>query len=199
MAVRDWNTLREVAAQGYSDGVVCLATIETVERSNQPGVYNPLNEADAGRAARLLVDSALTRLHIFVCRGFAPIRHPDDLHLRAAIDFLKQPGRLDEEHEQDHRKNLVKAVKLFDEADRDPRLARLNYMRHKLIAHMARYDEKVGRPTYDDLFGFSRLTTQIWERLSFGAGTVMINLEYQIEAYRESADAFWSKWEQPKA
>lgn len=198
MAVDDWGTLREVAAQGYTDGIMCLATIEIVERSNKPEIIDRLYDADAGRAARIFVDSALTRLHIYVCRAFAPARHPDDLHLRTAINFLKQPGRLDEEEWPERRTDLAEAVRMFDEAAADPRLARLKHMRDKLIAHMARYDESViTKPTYNDLFGFAKLTAGIWERLSFGAGTVMIEIDHQVDAYRESADAFWSLWEGP--
>jgi hypothetical protein len=194
MAVNDWDTLCDVAVQGYTDGIMCLATIETVERSNKPEIIDRLNDANAGRAARIFVDSALTRLHIYVCRAFAPARHPDDLHLRAAIDFLKVSGRLDERPEG--RTDLAEAVRLFDEATTDPRLARLKHMRDKLIAHMARYDENVvAKPTYNDLFGFAKLTAGIWERLSFGAGTMMVEIDHQVDAYRESANAFWSQWE----
>ncbi|MER9665976.1 hypothetical protein [Mesorhizobium sp. M0203] len=80
MAVQDWNTLRGVAEQGYADGVMCLATVETVERWNKSKVIEPLLDADAAHAASILLDGALTRLHIFVCRGFAVARK-DDLHL----------------------------------------------------------------------------------------------------------------------
>ncbi|MER8525217.1 hypothetical protein [Mesorhizobium sp. M0494] len=197
MAVQDWDALREAAGQGYADGIMCLATIETVERSNNEELIERLHDADAARAARILIDGALVRLHIFVCRGFSPARHADDLHLRTAIDFLKEPGRLDEEPLLWRRTDLAEAIRLFELAAADPRLVRLKHMRDKLIAHMARYDETIiAKPTYNDLFDFTRLTAQIWERLSYGAGTAMVKLRHQVKAYSESADAFWSRWEE---
>jgi hypothetical protein len=86
-------------------------------------------------------------------------------------------------------------VQLFDQAEADPRLASLKHMRDKQLAHWARPTPGVPLPLYNELFGFTRLTCEISEQLSFGAGTVMITLETQVEAYRESADAFWSRWE----
>ena len=50
-------------------------------------------------------------------------------------------------------------------------------------------------PMYKELFEFTEMTCAIWEQLSFGAGAVKFEVSNQIDAYRESADAFWSKWE----
>jgi len=55
--VKDWNTLRQVACQDYSDGIVGLATIEIVECSNRPSVIGPPNDAEAGRAATIMRDA----------------------------------------------------------------------------------------------------------------------------------------------
>lgn len=195
MAISNWHTLKEAARQGYSDGILCLATIEIVERLNQQPVEQALNEADAGGIARILRDSALIRMHLYLCRAFAPCRSADDWNLRAAIEFLEKPGRIEEEPVTERRSDLYEAVRLFDEASDDPRLKSLKHMRDKLIAHLAVYDESIPRPRYDDLFNFARTTAKIWERLSFGAGTCMIEIEHQIDGYRESSDALWSVWE----
>src|SRR5262249_34963687 len=149
--------------------ISCLATIEIVERANQPAVISALNEADAGRVALMLRDAMLVRMHLFVCRAFAPTKHPDDRHLRAAVDFLRQPGRIEEEPWPEKRKDLGEAIRLFAKAETDPRLRSLKHMRDKLIAHIATYDESVPRTRFQDLFGFARQTAEIWERLSFGA------------------------------
>lgn len=198
MAVSDWNTLREVAGSGYSDAIVCLATIEIVERSNRGSVIEPLDRVQAGRAARILVDGALFRLHLFVTRAYAPSRHPDDLHLRSAIGFLKTAGRLEEidaENWLEKRHRLEEAIRGFDLLANDVRLTKLKHMRDKLLAHMARPDDTVPIPRYDDLFSFARATCAVWEHLSYGAGSVMIDLHHQLTAYVESADAFWGRWE----
>lgn len=196
MTVQSWNSLREAAQQGFFDGVVCLATIEIVERSNRGQVIEPLTAASAGLAARVLVDSALARMHLFVCRAYAPVskKYDDDTHLRAAIEYLA-PEKIAEQQWPSEREALREAVALFKMASNDARLLSLTHMRNKLIAHLGHYDETIPRPRYNDLFGFTRETARIWECLAQGAGIVALDLESQVISYRESAEAFWSVWE----
>lgn len=193
--VSDWKRLKEVAGQGYREAILCLASIETVERSNRLGVIKPLQEREADRAARLLIDAVLFRVHIHVVRAFSPVRHGDDLHLRAALGFLRQPDRLFGVQCPEDRADLERAIALFDAAASDARLSSLKHMRDKMLAHWAKPNPDVPSPRYNDLFGFTRKTCEIWERLSFGAGTVRIELSTQIETFRKSADALWSIWE----
>lgn len=201
--MKDWPTLKQVAAAGYADGIVCLAAVELVERLNNPGVYGPINEAGAGRAGRLLADSVLFRLHIFLTRAYAPVAYGDDRHLRAAIEFLT-PERIAEtqyygpdgelEPWVERQQYLAAAVQKFSELAKDPRLGRLKHMRDKMLAHWAVPDPDTPLPSYNDLFGFARDTAEVWERLSYGAGQVMIPIANQVDAYIESADAFWAVW-----
>lgn len=194
MSILDWNTLRQVAAQGYNDGIVCLATIAVVERANRTEVIAPLEDEEAGRAAKLLIDSALFRLQMFVVRAFGIVRK-NDRHLRAAIEFLERPGRLDEERWPERRVDLEEAIRLFNEVASDPALDRLKHLRDKQLAHFSEMNPQFPLPTYNDLFGVTRKTAEVWERLSFGAGTVLVKLDHQIDAYRESAEAFWGRWD----
>lgn len=193
--VSDWACLKEVAAQGYNDAIVCLGSIETVVRSNRPSVIEPLQRCEGGRSARLLIDAALFRVHIYVVRAFAPVRYADDLHLRAAIEFLKVPGRLSEIQDVEDRGNLEQAILLFDKASADARLVKLTHLRHKMLVHWAAPDPSIPIPTYNDLFEFTRLTAKIWECLAFGTRTMTVDLSAPVEAYQESADSFWSVWE----
>jgi len=198
MAVTDWEELGEVAKAGFSDAMAAAGSIEVVERSNRPSVYEPLEVRDGGRAAKLLVDAALFRVHIFAVRAFdRPFKTGDDLNLRAAIDFLQHPGRI-EEAPDFRRGDLNTAVTLFGEADADPRLRPLRLMRNKLLAHVARYDLEGAGPTYNDLFGFTARVGLIWQALSHGTGIHNLTLASQTVAYVESAEAFWSPWEEPR-
>ncbi|NEK15057.1 hypothetical protein [Rhizobium leguminosarum] len=190
-AVKDWNTLTSIANQGYADGLECLASIDLLERANAPKVIAGVNEDGLALTLRLLVNSTLFRLHVFVVRAFAEVRHPDDRHLRAAITFLQQNGRLDEVPWPVHRERLEKAIWVFDRALVDERLARLKHMRNKQLAHFAIY-ETDGGPNYTDLFEFAKLTASIWEHLGYGAQQIMIDMEDQLKAYRRSAETFWS-------
>ncbi|CAN7641416.1 hypothetical protein LJR245_004951 [Rhizobium leguminosarum] len=190
-AVCDWSTLNEIAAQGYSDGLECLASVDALERSNAASVVAGVNKADLALTFRLVVNGMLFRLQIFIVRAFAEVKHEDDRHLRAAINFLKEPGRLREVQSAVHRERLEKAIWMFDRALADDRLTRLKRMRDKQMAHFARY-ERAGGPTYVDLYEFAALTASIWEHLGCGTQQIMIDMEDQMKAYRRNAEAFWS-------
>lgn len=187
--------LREVAVQGYADAILCLASIEIVERSNVSAVLDRVNDSGAGRAARLFIDGALFRLHLFVTRAYAPVRYPGDLHLHAAINFLKCNPAVIDDFPAEKRRHFTEAVKLFERALEDNRLAKLKQMRDKLLAHWAEPDLSTPLPRYVELFGFTNETCVIWEHLSYGVGTVSIELVHQVGPYRDSANAFWSRWE----
>ncbi len=194
--VTSWEILKEVADQGYSDGLSILKLIETIERSNKPLLLEKLEENGIAEVNFLLRYAALISIHIIVVRAFSLSIRTDDLHLRPAIDFLRH--RLDEaKNEGCCGTNLAEAIKLFDVADKDPRLPILRHMRNKELAHLARYGDTVKRSTYNELFGFCRDTSKIWEELS--AGLVFVDLidpmDDEINEYREVADTFWSKWE----
>lgn len=193
--INSWDDLREAANHGYSDAITVLATIEIIERSNRPPLLEEINRADAGPAVRMLRDAAFQRVQLIIVRAFGPVRHADDIHLRAAIDFLREPGRLHEEKRPDRRNDLNRAITLFDAAAADPRLSTLKHMRDKEIAHWARYGDGKARPLIHELFGFAKETCLVWQQLSFGAGTDMIEVDDQIDLYRDAAEAFWSRWE----
>lgn len=192
--VKDWETLRKVAKQGFSDGIMCLATIQIVERSNRSSVIEPLNQAQASRAARILVDASLVQLHLYLVRAFARVSHDDDLHLHAAINYLRTADIKEHVWHPPLRDDLRTAIELFEIAKQDPRLAELKRLRDKRIAHLGKYDEE-DAPTYNDLFGFAHVVAEIWERLAWGTGIVSLSISSQVEAYIESAEAFWSHWE----
>lgn len=205
--MQDWPTLKQVAAAGYTDGIICLAAVELVERLNNPAVHGPINEAGAGRAGRLLADSVLFRLHIFLTRAYAHVAREDDRHLRAAIEFLT-PERIAEEQYYgpnglepwvERQQHLGDAVQKFNALAKDPRLERLKHMRDKMLAHWAVPAADIDRPSYNDLFGFARDTAEVWERLSYGTGVVSIPIANQVVAYIESADAFWAVWRERDA
>ncbi|MBE1503095.1 AbiU2 domain-containing protein [Rhizobium viscosum] len=197
-AVKDWNTLNSIAVQGYADGLECLASVDLLERANAPEVIAGVNKDGLALTLRLLVNSTLFRLHVFVVRAFAEVRHPDDRHLRAAITFLKEDGRLGDVPWPVHRQRLEKAIWIFDRALIDQRLARLKHMRNKQLAHFAIYETE-GGPTYTDLFEFATLTASIWEHLGYGTQQIMIDMEDQMKAYRRSAETFWSAFQRATA
>jgi hypothetical protein len=190
-AVLDWNTLRGVARQGYQDGLECLASIDLLQRMNAAEVIARINKGRLAQTLDLIVKGTLFRLHVYVVRAFAKVQYEDDRHLASAIDFLRQPGRLDDIPWPIHRERLESAIRRFDLAIVDSRYQRLKLMRDKQLAHFAEYD-RTGGPTYTDLYEFAGVAAAIWEDLAFGSQVIMIEMELQMKAYRKSNDSFWS-------
>ena len=190
--LKNWNDLREVALSGLHDAVECLAAIEIVERGNRPEVVHELARQGALEAANHMRDATLSRLHLIVCRAYAPTKHADDRHLRTAIDFLK----LRAEEEKDHylQGRLLKAVDLFGAAENNPRLGKLTKMRNKLLAHITRPKRQIEIATYRDLFDVTALTVDVWVELACGAGQATLPLDFFLEDYRKSLESLWSRW-----
>lgn len=95
-ALRNWNDLRHVAVRCLNDAVECLASIEIVERGNRPDTVDTMAKAGAFQAAIHMRDAALFRIHVIVCRAFAPVNNLDDRHTRTAIDFLRPTPKKDD-------------------------------------------------------------------------------------------------------
>ncbi len=193
-AIDNWNDFGEAALLGYSDAVLTMAMVETIERSNAKSCIGAIEDDKAGRAAQLIRDALSFRLHMFIVRAFIPVSRKDDLHLRAAIEFLERLPSLDDLGPSVDPERLQWAVSTFQGVQGSDRLERLKKMRDKRLAHMARYDERE-RPTYNDLFYLAKMTSGIWENLARGAAAMHLEVGTQVIAYRRSADRFWSKFD----
>lgn len=197
--ISDWNTLRALAIQGYNDGIVCLATILTIERyMTRRDVTSQLWITGADKAADVLVQGAFFRLHLLISRAFAKIRkNSGDLHLRVAMNFLAEEGRLDDVSDPSQRGQLARVLAQYQALDNDPRLKRILHMRNKLLAHWAKRDPSIELPDAFELFAFARETANVWENLAAGSGGMLSPMEDQVEEYRKSAEVFWSAWNLP--
>jgi hypothetical protein len=171
--------------------------VDTVVRWNTPACRSEIEKTKAGLTAQLIIDALLFRTHIFITRAFSHVGRPDDRHLRAAIEFLQRQYPLEGMlHPQDPER-LKWAISAFESASQDSRLARLKKMRDKQLAHMASYDKEKG-PTINDLFDMAKLASDIWENLAIGSATIFISVDVQLNAYKRSADIFWSKWDESR-
>ena len=182
-----------MAHRGYLDGIDTLACIEILERGNSPKVIEQIIAAGAGEAAGLIRDSLFGRVHMNVMRAYDPVRKGDN-HRRVAFEIVRKPGGLDLAPTKRQRADLTKAIKLWNGADADPRLKILRHLRNKFVAHLSEPNKQIPIPRIRELFGFAKKTCEIWERLSFGTGVVMIELSHQTEAYSESAESCWAVW-----
>jgi hypothetical protein len=194
--INSWNELLKSAEDGYNDANTILAMIEILERSNAPHFIKKISQSKAGIAFGILRTAAFQQIHLLVVRAFDPVNKPDDMHLRAAIEFLRKQNQSNDTNEICSWTYVDCSIDLFDKANSDERLSKLKHMRNKQIAHWARYDEDIPRPLIRDLFDFAKDTCLIWEKLSFGAQWCSIELEHKIPHYKEAAEALWSRWEQ---
>lgn len=195
MAIQDWDDLTRSVRQGFGDSIVCLASLATLERGNEPTAIQAVNRIGAGTTARLIRDAVFFRMHILAARGFSASRHPDDIHLRAAVDFLRPFDHRIGQSDASRLERLKLAVSLFDELDNSELHKKVERMRHKEMAHVASYGEGIARPLITELFEFTRRTCAIWEAMAFGTGIASVALEGQIDLYRFSADRFWLQFE----
>lgn len=191
--IATWNDLREIALEAYDDAIVCLSSIEIVERWNVPAVRLAILNSGAELAAQTLLDACLFRTHILIARAFPETRR-GDRHLRVAIDFLDEPGRFDEVEAVEQSRQLRKAVSAFRALEKEPHLERLMHIRHKLLAHWAKADPERAKILYRELFSLARRTANIIDDLAAGSGTGLPPLSYELNERREAADAFWHVW-----
>jgi hypothetical protein len=189
-AVENWDTLKKVAARGFTDAIECLAMVDVLERMNAPAVIAGANDDGFGKTMTLYHNALWFKLQHFVVRAYLEPMRNDDRHLRAAMVFLREPDVLPV-GDPDARHRLESALLRFDLALADARLERLTHMRHKQLAHLAEYSSP-SPPTYVDLFEFGRLTSVIWEDLAYGCGVATVSLEAQMPSHRRSAELFCS-------
>lgn len=195
MTVTNWADLDRSVRIGFGDAILCMASIATLERGNQASALKTINGAGAGLSGRLIRDALFFRTHMLAARAFAPVRSRDDLHLRAAVDYLRQPDHLAHQSDPARSARLGLAVETFDSLDGSVLQKKVERMRNKELAHVAEVGEAVIRPLINELFEFARRTSQIWEEIAYGSGITSLSLESQVEGYRLSADRFWLHFE----
>jgi hypothetical protein len=188
----DWETVRTIATRHYMEGIDILASIATLERGNDPTVVAEVKTAKAGDAALLIQKALFGRVHLATMRCFDPERNGDE-HLAVAVRLLKKPDVLAVASSYG-RPYLGQLISEFDRLSADPRLNELRHYRNKFVAHLSKPNPSTNLPQIKHLLGFAEETAHMMELLAFGTEVVLIKLDVQVEAYRESADAFWGRW-----
>jgi AbiU2 len=189
----DIKTVREIAKTAFIDAVEILSIIEVLTASNKNGVTEKLNAAGAGRAAGHIQRALFTRLHIIVARHYTPL-HKDDICAGQAFKLLRNEKLRDELAANDLGGRLGSAVDAWAACNADERLKAYMHVRHKMLAHLATPDPDIPIPMYDDVLAIARNTAGCINHLANGLGVVGLEIETQIPAQKESADAFWVPW-----
>jgi len=179
---------------GFGDAKIILETIEFLERGNVPAARDGVLAVGGGDAHLTLRIACFTHLIVLITRAFKPVNHKDDLHLRAAIEYVRHVGphvvgRIDE-----RASYLEEAIELFDKLAADPAMGLLDHMRDKQVAHWATYAPSE-EPQIRHAFEIGRVASVIWELLAWGVGVLGVSLESQTQEHRKSADGFWGKFE----
>lgn len=134
----------------------------------------------------------LDRILFLTMKAYSRVRK-GDRHMRMAFDALRDDATRSMAGPFD-KHDLDTASHLWDRACTDPRLIPLTHYRDKHAAHIGDPDPDIADARIMDLFGFARLTAAVAEKLAAGTGVAMVPIDHQIDAFRESADAFWSRF-----
>ncbi|HVV79317.1 MAG TPA: hypothetical protein VHD59_06850 [Pseudolabrys sp.] len=183
------DTVKKIAASGFTDAIEMLAIIEVLEAGNV-GATPALNAAGAGRAAGHIQRALFTRLHFLVARAYSKSRD-GDLHARRAFDLLKSHAVA---KEMQNPGDLAEARQFWVKCCGDHRLQRFLHFRDKFLAHLGEPEPGQDIPTYGEVFAIARQTATALEKLAHVTGVVGLSLESQIPAHKESAEKFWEPW-----
>jgi hypothetical protein len=167
-----------------------LSIIEVLNAANNNGVNEKLNAAGAGRAAGHIQRALFTRLQIIVvARHYTPL-HKDDICAGQAFKLLRNERLRDELAANDLDGRIASAVDAWTACNADERLKAYMHLRHKMLAHVATPDPDIPIPLYDEVLAIAKNTASCINRLANGVGIIGLEIETQIPAQKESADAF---------
>lgn len=130
---------------------------------------------------------------MIVERAYDPPRR-GDRHLAVAFDLLNNNSVFGEVARRGSLQSLQEAMQLWAAATDHPHRNVLRTFRNKFVAHLSQPPAGVPKPTIIQLFEVAADTAAVWERLAWGTGVTSIALQLQVQAYRESAQAFWRPW-----
>ncbi len=184
------QTVREIAASGFTDAIEMLGIIEVLEAGNQKQIIQGLNEAGAGRAAEHIKRALFTRLHFLVARAYGITRRKDR-NTRKAFEILNDPKVA---KEMANESDLTEAQNRWLKCCGDDRLKAFIHFRDKYLAHLGEPEPDVAFPTYGDVFALARETAVVLEKLAHAAGVVTLSLDTQVPAHKTSAEKFWTIW-----
>jgi hypothetical protein len=89
-AAKKAERIYKVAHIAFFEAIDVRACIETLEASNQSGVLQSLENANAARAAGLIQKALFGRLLMEVMTALDPVRCEGDFHLRVGMDLISE-------------------------------------------------------------------------------------------------------------
>lgn len=187
--IDSWASLKEASARGYKDAIEASSLAGVIQRGNCPLVFSGLQSSNAGKAAELLVIAGIARLVLFATRDLSPVRS-SDLSFGAVEKFL---SRHDFANESFDAAILNEALSIFSAYKNDVTTKKLKTYRDKFIAHPSGTSQEL--PNYNELFACVKTTVDIWEKLAIGIGVFSMPVSNHAEAFINSGEIFWSKWE----
>lgn len=184
----------EIAEKAFDDAIELLHLIEVMQRQNSSGINEKLTAANAGGAGKVVRNSVLSRIVLFVAGAYAPTRR-GDLHIRRAFELLEQSAVRAELGLRGSPQLLDDAMKLWAQYVNDPRLGPIKHFRDKFTAHAGKPNAAIPIPPYSEVFGFARDTMVIMDTLARGTGAAPEPLaNWQPQAVN-AAKQFWHPWE----
>lgn len=187
------QTVRDIAKNCFVDAVEILSLIEVLEAANGNGTSEKLNAGGAGRAAAHIQRALFTRLHIIVSRHYLLAR-ANDLHAKKAFELLENADVRAGVTSPEREARLAQAEASWKNCLNDSRIEAYIHLRNKFIAHLSKPTEGQPIPMYGEVLEIARNTARCFNDLANGAGIVSLEIDTQIPAQKEAAEAFWKPW-----
>jgi hypothetical protein len=175
-----------------NDALHILALIELLKRQNSGGVNARLTKAGAANATIAVRNAMIGYLVLLISRAYAEPK-PGDLHLRVAVDLLKNDKIAREIFDS---ANTPKKIANFEahwaKCRGDNRLQRIEHFRDKYTAHLGE-SKDIPAPEYRELFEVADATVEGIELLALATGVAIKSIKDNNDAL-QSAAAFWKPW-----
>jgi hypothetical protein len=191
------TTVDTISDGGFLDGIEIRQIIELLRVQNEDGANDKLSKTDAAPAAMIVRNCLFTRLVLLISRVYAPPRK-DEMTVGRAFELLKDAAVKAEIEARGPKGSLEEALDTWRKLKADPRLPKVKQFRDKYTAHLGKPNPQIPLPEYQELFGFARETTVLFDQLARATGARTEGLDTWDYQVRESAAAFWTPWSQQK-
>jgi hypothetical protein len=186
----------EISDAAFGDAIEIREIIELLQRKNDEVIRSNLRENDAGLASSIVQNALLTRLVLLVSRAFAKPRQTD-LHIGRAFLLLQDEAVLAEIETRVPFLPVTDVMALWLKLKSDHRLPIIVHFRDKFTAHLGQPHPDISLPEYQQLFDFAREASNLMSALAMATGARSENVDTWDGEAKQSAEAFWSPWDDP--
>jgi len=185
------------AKQAGYDAHEIVRLIDVLRAGNDDEIFPGINRAKAAPTAITVQGALFTRLHLVVCRHFAPPRK-GDYSAATAFDILEDQAVVNKLAPTGVRPEQVKEWRLIWEVwSRNPLVQKMMHLRNKELAHVSFLNPDIPKPMISELFEFSEETARQLFQLAKTLHCGSTDFDFERKEQKKSAEAFWGVWKTP--